>query len=631
MLLVIAAPRSAPSASLTTGDLGGTVKDAGNRAIANATVRISGGPELRSVRTDNQGKFAILDLLPGTYDFFAQKPGYVPRHKGNVLVKANEAGALDFKLEWADNTTGALEVAAKDPAGKPLADTVIDVTQLGVLVGRSETDASGTVVFPGLAPGTFRILATRPGFKVPVAKNVRVRARQITGLAFAMKRDTTEVGRIEGVVRQLSGAVVPNARVQIVSGLSAGDVRTNGTGRYELTKLIPDTSYSLQVTAAGFAVQSLGGITVNPLQLTLQDIVLLPNAPTKGSLTGIITGPQGDPVSFATISITAGPELGQQTLAGADGRYTFTDLEPSPDYGLLAEAPGHSVAGRGSVRVTAGQTTVVDLQLATQTTPPGTITGTVRDLNGLSLEDVVVTLLTGPSAGLTTTTDVVGEYRLTGVRPDDAYTVRFTKTGYEPFSQPLVTVQSGLSTSLLVELKPLEVSIGHIIGTVEDEVGLPVKNAKVAIFAGPSAPLQTTTNDNGIYNFRNLRPGNGYSLRVTKNNFPNAAKTGVKVNNGLTTRVDFVLRRAPNEGTLSGRVTTLTGTGIANALVLVLEGPELPLPVRADATGRFVFEDLASGRYTLEAVANGYANGRKTGVLVSGGGNTVVTIQLLRP
>ncbi|MGV3719803.1 MAG: carboxypeptidase regulatory-like domain-containing protein, partial [Actinomycetota bacterium] len=570
-------------------------------------------------------------LLPGAYDFFAQKPGYTPRHKGNVVVEANEAGVLDFRLEWGDASSGALEVETTDPSGKPLANSVVDVTQLGLLVARSETDSTGTVAFPGLLPGTFRILATRPGFRNPAARNVRVRAGQMATLTLKMKRNTTEVGRLAGVVRNLEGAVVPNARVQIVGGLSDGDVRTTGGGRYEFTKLIPDASYAIQVTAAGYAAQFLGGITVNALELTLQDVLLLPNAPTRGSLTGVVTGPQGGPVPFATLTITPGPALGAQTLAGTDGRFTFTDLEPSPDYGLIAESAGYSVAGRGSIRVTAGVTTVANLQLTTQTTPPGTITGTVRDLNGLSLEDVVVTLLTGPSAGLTTTTDVVGEYRMTGVRPDDAYTVRFTKEGYEPFSQPLVTVQSGLATSLLVQLKPLQVSVGHIIGSVENEAGNPLKNVKVAIYAGASAPLQTTTNENGIYSFRNLRPGAGYSLRAIKENFPNVTRTGIRVNDNLTTRVDFVMRRVSNQGTLSGRVTSLTGTGIANALVLVLEGPELPTPVRADSTGRFVFEGLASGRYTLEAVANGYANGRKTGVIVSAGGNTVVTIQLLRP
>lgn len=629
--LLVGPVRPAPTASLTTGDLVGTVKDTRNHAIKNAVVRISGGPELRSVRTNGRGEFTMADLLPGSYDLFAQKPGYVPRHQGNVVITPNASTRLDFKLEWADGATGALEVVITDPKGTRLPDSTVDVTRLGTLVARSTTDESGSIVFPGLAAGTYRIFAGRPGYRDRNGKNVRVRAAQLTEVSLKLKRDASEVGRLTGVVRELSGAVVPNARVKIIAGLSSGETRTNAAGIYQFSKLIPDTSYALQISAPGFADRTVGGITVNALQLTVRDVTLLPNAPTTGSLAGTILGPQGDPVPFATVSITAGPALGQQVLAGADGFYNFTGLEPSPDYSIRAEAPGFSSAGRGFIRVNAGATTTVNLQLASETTPPGTLTGTVRDPDGLSLQNVVVTLLNGPSAGLTTVTDVVGEYRLTGVRPFDAYTVRFTRTDYQPLSQPLVNVRSGLTTVLLVELSPQVVTAGHIAGTVINENGRPVKNARVELYAGPSSPLQTTTNADGNYSFRNLQTGTGYAIRVTKNKFPSVTRTGLNVSNGLTTRADFTLRRVEVVGTLSGRVIDLLGRGIGNALVQILEGPERPAPVRTDASGNFAFEGLPSGTYTVEASANGYFNGRKTGVTVSAGGNRVITIQLLRP
>jgi protocatechuate 3,4-dioxygenase beta subunit len=632
LFLTVGSVRPVPSASLTTGDLAGTVKDTNDKVVANAVVRIAGGPELRTARTDSRGKYLMADLLPGTYDLFAQKPGYAPRHKGSVVVEANDTTTQDFKLEWATPQAGAVEVTVVDSGRRALPDASVDLTQVGALIGRSTTDEVGTLVFAGLTPGIFRLAVTRPGFRAASSGNLRVRAGAVTASTVTLKRDTSQVGRLGGTVRNLSGATVANAKVDIIAGLSDAEVRTTGAGRYELSGLIPGTGYSIQVSAVGYATQTLGNLTVNSQQLTNVDVTLLPNAPTQGSLTGTVTGPAGDPVPFATVSITAGPELGLQTLSGADGRYTFTQLEPSPDYGLLAQATGYSTAGRGSVRITAGATTVVDLRLTSQTAPPGVLAGTVREPSGRLLANVVVTLLIGPSAGLTTTTDGSGEYRIEGIRPDSAYTVRFSKTAYTPTTEALVQITSGFTTALNVELRPLVVEIGHITGTVRNADGGVVKNAKVSLTAGPSSPVETVTAADGTYSLRNLRPGSNYTIRVEKASFVAQNRKNVSVSNGQTTRADFTLDRIAEVGTLSGRVTDLLGRGIGNALVAVLEGPTpLPEPVRADATGRFVFESLPSGRYTLEAVANGYANGRKTGVLVSAGGSTVVTIQLLRP
>jgi protocatechuate 3,4-dioxygenase beta subunit len=623
--------RPSASLSLTTGDLTGVVKDAQDRPIENATVRIAGGPELRSVRTDNKGRYTMADLIPGEYDLYGQKPGYTPRHKGNVSVPANTSTTLDFKVEWADNSTGALEVFAVDPSGQLLPDTTVDVTRLGSLISRSTTDASGSVVLPGLVPGTYRVQASRPGFVTTAGKNVGVKAKSMASLNIKLKRDSRQVGRLSGTVRNREGAAVPNAKVAIVAGLSDGNTKTNSLGLYDFTKLIPGTSYAIQVTAQGYAVQTVGNITINPQQLTLRDVTLLPNSPSTGSLTGTITDPQGNPVPFATVSITAGPAIGEQALAGTDGFYSFTDLPPATEYAILAEAPGLSAAGRGAIQVRAGVTSVVNLQLITQTTPPGSLAGTVRAESGQALSNVIVTALIGPSAGQTTTTDGSGQYRLEGLRPDASYTFRFTKTGFTAVTKPLIEIDSGFTTTLNVTLASQDTSVGTIAGVVKNADGKLIKNAKVTITAGPSSPVEATTAADGSFTFRNLRTGSGYVVKVSKDNYVTVTKTGLKVNESQTTRADFTIDRANAVGAISGRVTDLGGHGIANAIVDVQEGPSRPDFVRTDSTGRFTFDALPSGRYTLVASANGYVNSSPKSVLVSAGHTAGATFVLLRP
>jgi len=631
LCLIVLPSRPSASLSVTTGDLTGTVKDAQDKPIENATVRIAGGPELRSVRTDNKGKYTLADLIPGTYDLFGQKPGYVSRHKGDVKVPANSTTTLDFKLEWADPSTGAAEVFVLDTTGQLLPDATVDITRLGSLVSRSTTDSSGSVVFPGLAPATYRVLATRPGFVASAGKNIRVKAKATTTLDLKLKRDSRQVGRLSGTVRDRSGAAVANAKVAIVAGLTEAEVRTSSLGSYQFIGLIPSDGYAIQVTAQGFSTQTTGNISVEAQQLTIRDVTLLPNSATKGSLTGTVIDPQGDPVPFATVSITAGPGIGDQALTGTDGFYSFTDLAPSTDYAILAEAPGYSSAGRGSIRVAAGVTSVVNLQLASQTSPPGVIAGTVRASSGQTLANVIVTALIGPSAGQTTTSDGSGQYRLEGLRPDPSYTLRFTKTGYVAVTKPLIEVESGFTTTLNVELTAQDISVGTISGVVKNTEGKLMKGAKVSITAGPSSPLDTTTAADGSFSFRNVRTGTGYALKVEKADYVTVTRTGVKVTESQTTRADFTIDRVASVGTIAGRVTDLAGHGIANAVVDVVEGPRLPDFVRTDSTGRFTFDTLPSGRYTLEASANGYVNSRRTGILVSTGSTTNVTFFLLRP
>jgi protocatechuate 3,4-dioxygenase beta subunit len=631
LFLIVLPSRPSASLSVTTGDLTGVVKDAQDKPIENATVRIAGGPELRSVRTDDKGKYTLTDLIPGTYDMYGQKPGYTSRHKGDVSVPANATTTLDFKLEWGDNSVGALEVFAVDSSGQVLPDATVDLTRLGSLVSRSTTDSSGSIVFPGLTPATYRVQATRPGFAPSAAKNIRVNAKAMASVNLKLKRDARQVGRLSGTVRDRSGAAVANAKVTVVAGLSEGETRTSSQGSYQLTGLIPGDGYAIQVAAQGFSTQTTGNISINAQQLTLRDVTLLPNSPTKGSLTGTITDPQGNPVPFATVSITAGPGIGDQALSGTDGFYSFTDLAPSTDYAILAESSGFSSAGRGAIRVVAGVTSVVNLQLATQTSPPGTVAGTVRAASGQTLANVIVTALIGPSAGQTTTTDGSGQYRLEGLQPDPSYTIRFTKTGYLAVTKPLIEVESGFTTTLNVALSEQDVSVGTIAGVVKNADGKVIKGAKVTITAGPSSPLDTTTAADGSFTFRNLRIGTGYAIKVEKADYVTVTRTALKVTESQTTRADFTIDKVASVGTISGRVTDLIGHGIANAVVDVVEGPRLPDFVRTDSTGRFTFDTLPSGRYTLEASANGYVNGRRTGILVSTGSTTNVTISLLRP
>ena len=83
---------------------------------------------------------------------------------------------------------------------------------------------------------------------------------------------------------------------------------------------------------------------------------------TTGRITGQVTGENGQPLSGANV-VVVGTQIG--TLTGADGRYTIPGVPPGT-YQVRASLIGYSDQTVGGVQVTAGETAVVDFQLAAQ-------------------------------------------------------------------------------------------------------------------------------------------------------------------------------------------------------------------------------------------------------------------------
>jgi carboxypeptidase family protein len=618
-------------ADAPTGVIAGVVKDKRGRPVPNVWVRVLAGPLLADARTDGDGKYGLEDLPAGQYELNAQKPGYATVRKARVEVAAKGTTAVNFTLEWADPTAGAVEVLIQDPAGNPLPQATVDLLAGSSLVNRLSTDAAGSAVFPGLAPNFFNVAGRRPGFFEAFSRSFQVRAGGITAVVLQLRPDPSQTGKLAGIVRSLNGGPFANATVRIIAGTSGGQATTSPAGDYRFDALVPGEGYAIQVSAAGFATQILGNITVLLGQTTVVDAVLIPNLPGRGSLAGRVKDAFDRPIPFATVSITAGPGLGQQVLSGEDGRYAFTDLEPAPNYAVVAEQVGYAPAGLSGIVVAAGKTTLADLSLRNQTNPLGSFGGTVREAgNGKLLAGVLVEIIQGSSAGLAVTTDTAGFYEIEGVQAGANYTLRFTKEGYQPRTAPLLTVRVGVRTAVDAALTPSGGGTGTLRGTVRRAGSRPVAGARVVLFAGPAGPLETTTDRNGAYSFANLPAGGGYGVRAEKRAFAPAERTGLQVRSGETLTVDFELQAAASLGSIAGDVRDLLNHPLEDASVRVIQGPARPAPARTGADGTFLLEALPRGIYTLEVTASGFRTEQRTGISVTPANTTRLVFQLLQ-
>src|SRR6516225_10540422 len=91
------------------------------------------------------------------------------------------------------------------------------------------------------------------------------------GLCFGQ----TQAARLQGTVRDASGAIVPNAKVVAINMQTkdASDATTNTSGLYVLPALRPGT-YTLTVEAAGFSKTSVTDIELAVSASVAQDVTL---------------------------------------------------------------------------------------------------------------------------------------------------------------------------------------------------------------------------------------------------------------------------------------------------------------------------------------------------------------------
>jgi transglutaminase-like putative cysteine protease len=85
-------PWNVPLAS-STGGLHGLVRDRNNDSAEGATVSLTGDAQNYSQNTDENGKYDMIGIQPGTYDIVVQKPGYKNVTVANFTI-------LSYSYPW---------------------------------------------------------------------------------------------------------------------------------------------------------------------------------------------------------------------------------------------------------------------------------------------------------------------------------------------------------------------------------------------------------------------------------------------------------------------------------------------------------------------------------------------------
>jgi len=384
--------------------------------------------------------------------------------------------------------------------------------------------------------------------------------------------------------------------------------------------------------------------------------------PIPGSVTGTVTDNFGNPIEGVVLTLDDGDAATTDPTATtlADGTYefpnvpagTYTIVETQPaDYSSVSDedtSPEDPAIGDNDgitndeipVKVDAGE---IDADNDfVETADPGSVSGTVTDVDGNPLEGVVLTLddgnpaTTDPTA--TTLADgsyeflnvPVGTYVVTEEQPADYTSVSDEDTTPE---DPSIGDDDGIvNEAIPVKVEPGEAddnndfveepNPGSVSGTVTDDTGAPIEGVVITLVDGdPATPDPTTTTlADGTYEFP-IVPAGTYTLVETQpadyasvsDEDTTPEDPSIGDNDGVTNEEipvkvepgeadennDFV--ETANAGSVSGSVTDTDGNPIEGVLITLDDGDAATtdLTTTTLADGTYEFPVVPAGTYTL--------------------------------
>ena len=376
--------------------LAGRVIDAQGEPIANASVTQmestsapDGSNVMQSlgdqVRTDEEGRFVLSRVKPGTMQLRVSAFGYRSRDAQRIRVpEEGEAAPVEIILEPGTSLQGQV----LDSQGQPVPGASVHAwgpaREGQTFVNASaSTDEEGRYELVDLEPGPHEIEA----FVFGEGRRARAAVEIQPG---RNRLDLRLPGGVEvsGRVVDSQGAPVPAA------SLSLAPVQRNGsaTGAQGLSSAdgsfvladIPDGEYRLTASRQGFAASILPEVRVAGAPVNGLELRLAPGAVIRGRILGLAPE-DGRRAMIMAFSEQIGAHL--RGSVAPDGSYRVPDVAPGDWHVIAHISPQSSVEGRAQV-AEGEEEVVLDLEIPTGFSLSGRV---LRDSSPLPGARVVAT------------------------------------------------------------------------------------------------------------------------------------------------------------------------------------------------------------------------------------------------
>jgi hypothetical protein len=602
----------------------GFVVDAQGNPAAGAEVQVSG--RVPEVTTSGSGGGFSVEVEAGTYTVSARRGGEAGSLDKSLIVSAGKT-VRDVRIQLGQGSALEGRVVARS-TGAPVAGASVDVSPYGHNgdSGRAVTDGSGNFSVGGLAPGSYDLVVSAPGFSTNTRRALTVSA----GERFPIEIQLTGTGAVEGQVRDSAGQ--PVAGAQVVGGdrwagsLSSmpAESRTDAEGRYRLEGLSVG-SQSITARREGATLGASQRVSIKEGVTAQADFTL----EETGTVEGVIRAASGS-LPAEQLLVLAFPQH-----RGRGPSFSFTDFRPiEADPGgsfRLVLPPGtyemravsserRAPGSRESktVEVEAGKTVRAELTLAEERGTDG-LQGVVLEPDG------------SPSAGAFVSISSEGSRRSRWMSPADEqgrFSIAMSSEGNTNQGRLNLTASNGGrlgevqgvrpgERNVVVKLRPAASARGRV---VRASGGAPVQGFTLTVLSQDRGSFMM---GDRTWEF----PGDRFELRDVL-----AAPVKLRVRttdgaggealvtpmSGSVTEVEISVKSMAG---VRGRVVDATTKAPLSEVLVFIEGERPGDPDNATTgDGRFSLEGVAPGERTLVLMGSGMAQRmeRRSVTLVEG-------------
>ena len=356
-----------PTLHLASGfSISGTLTDPSDNGVAGVEVLVNGDTGGGATTTDSNGDYFMGGLSAGFYGIEVLPPIGTSFQGGTLTSSGTIDRSGDRWIEVDGDETG---IDATFAIGRSISGTITG------LAGPADVNVSGTPfgrAVPVAEDGTFNagglwadelqtlvvtVRTTGDDGQFPygvydgtanlnpdqnATAEIDVSAGDVTGLTLA----APSLPKITGTVLDELDAPVPGWVSLCSDDLGCANKSMESDGSYELINL-PDSTYRMYIVTfthvQGF-VTAAGGVSPDfedavDIVVAGSDQVVSVVAPIGMTISGTITGPEGEPVvgGFASASRPDGASLGS-AMTDATGAYVISGLTPG-DYRVFVQGP----------------------------------------------------------------------------------------------------------------------------------------------------------------------------------------------------------------------------------------------------------------------------------------------------
>lgn len=313
------------------------------------------------------------------------------------------------------------------------------------------------------------------------------------------------------------------------------------------------------------------------------------------------------PVENAVVVLSNADGPVARATTNARGMFEFPAVRPGRYH--LTASKADVGTGAADAAVLPGDTTRVRIELANRA--PGALTG-VAVFEGAPVADAVVIVRRGGEEVARSVTTADGRFGFRELRPG-AYMVEAVKRGVGA-GVARAEILAGQTTSVRIQLRGEPPASGAVAGLVSASAG-PAAEAVVILRNERGEVARTTTNAQGRYGFRNVRPG-VYSVTAAKRGAGEGA-VRVTVTAGQVAQADITLRLPPQAGAVAGIVVSANGP-VADANVTIALNGVIVARATSGRDGSFSFPNLRPGTYLVQAARREVGAGRAEAVVTAG-------------